>query len=162
MDALESRVCPRCFRRLELSDFGPNGKAGLRPACRECERLRKRKYPKITAKKTRPYISSPEATRARGVIRELVRQGRLKRPPCSVCGQANAEAHHEDYSRPLDVKWLCHRHHCEHHRKPVDPICEAPNLWNSDNTRTIGMENGANTSNLWRRGWESKTVRRGK
>lgn len=31
--------------------------------------------------------------------------------PCELCGEVNTEAHHEDYSRPLAVQWLCHSHH---------------------------------------------------
>ncbi len=37
--------------------------------------------------------------------------GRLSRCPCEVCGSAKAQAHHDDYRRPLDVRWLCITHH---------------------------------------------------
>lgn len=46
--------------------------------------------------------------------------GKLHRPgACSQCGKnCKPEAHHEDYSRPLDVTWLCRQCHREMHRKP--------------------------------------------
>lgn len=44
-----------------------------------------------------------------------IRDGRLKREPCEACG-ARAEAHHDDYSKPLDVRWLCPTHHAEWHK----------------------------------------------
>jgi DNA-binding CsgD family transcriptional regulator len=34
--------------------------------------------------------------------------------PCIVCGQ-KAQGYHEDYHRPLDVDWLCPRHHILRH-----------------------------------------------
>lgn len=43
--------------------------------------------------------------------------GTLVRQPCEVCGAAKVEGHHEDYSKPLQVEWLCHRHHVERHGK---------------------------------------------
>ena len=39
----------------------------------------------------------------------------LERKPCEVCGAEKVEAHHEDYYKPLDVNWLCKRHHAERH-----------------------------------------------
>lgn len=54
-----------------------------------------------------------------------IRDGRLVRQPCEVCG-SRAEAHHDDYSKPLDVRWLCKTHHTAWHRENV-PLCpEAP------------------------------------
>lgn len=37
------------------------------------------------------------------------------RKPC-FCGK-KAQAHHPDYTKPLDVIWLCSSHHAEEHRR---------------------------------------------
>lgn len=51
-----------------------------------------------------------------------IRTGRLIRKPCEVCGAAKAQAHHDDYSKPLDVRWLCTTHHAEWHKHNT-PLC---------------------------------------
>lgn len=43
-----------------------------------------------------------------------VKRGLVKKQPCWVCGE-KAVAHHPDYSRPLDVVWLCYAHHKQTH-----------------------------------------------
>jgi len=61
---------------------------------------------------------TPEQRRksnARTYIRVYVRRGKLERRPCEHCGRA-AQAHHGDYSKPLDVRWLCRAHHLALHR----------------------------------------------
>ena len=45
-----------------------------------------------------------------------LRQGILLYGPCEVCGEINAQAHHDDYSKPLEIRWLCSWHHAEHHK----------------------------------------------
>lgn len=50
---------------------------------------------------------------ARGKVADALRYGRLTRKPCEVCGAPRATAHHVDYSKPLDVRWLCRPHHDE-------------------------------------------------
>jgi hypothetical protein len=37
--------------------------------------------------------------------------GKIKRMSCEVCGNPNADAHHEDYKKVFEVKWLCKPHH---------------------------------------------------
>lgn len=60
----------------------------------------------------------PEAYKARTAVGNAIRAGRLTRDPCEVEGcTRKAHAHHEDYSRPLDVRWLCPEHHGLVHRK---------------------------------------------
>lgn len=47
-----------------------------------------------------------------GMVRSAVAQGKLIPQPCEVCKTFESlEAHHEDYNKPLDVKWLCKKHH---------------------------------------------------
>jgi hypothetical protein len=58
----------------------------------------------------------PEAARAHRILHAALHRGILKRRPCSLCGGLGTHAHHESYSRPLDVVWFCRWCHHEHHR----------------------------------------------
>ena len=60
----------------------------------------------------------PEKYKARYTLRNAVRYGKIKKAPCMMCGDKKAHGHHEDYTKPLDVIWLCRKHHMEIHRKP--------------------------------------------
>lgn len=55
----------------------------------------------------------PERVKAKNDLHNAVRSGRVV--PWPVCAMPECdqkpEAHHPDYSRPLDVVWLCHSHH---------------------------------------------------
>ena len=48
-------------------------------------------------------------------VRERVKKGRLKRGPCIYCGKPDGHAHHEDYSKPLHIVWVCQFHHSQIH-----------------------------------------------
>jgi ribosomal protein S27AE len=50
-------------------------------------------------------------------VGNAIRDGRLFRQPCERCGSPKAEAHHDDYTKPLDVRWLCRKHHAERHKE---------------------------------------------
>jgi len=51
------------------------------------------------------------------LVQYAVRKGDLLKLPCELCGKKKVEAHHDDYTKPLDVRWLCKQHHAEHHKK---------------------------------------------
>jgi hypothetical protein len=56
----------------------------------------------------------PERREAHNAVQYALRSGRIVPLPCWACG-AKAEAHHPDYSSPLDVIWLCPLHHKQLH-----------------------------------------------
>lgn len=58
----------------------------------------------------------PEKWQARNAVANAIRDGRLEKQPCEVCGSTKVEAHHMDYSLPLEVRWFCAAHHGDHHR----------------------------------------------
>lgn len=65
----------------------------------------------------------PEKARAYGAVSRAVRNGRLTRGPCEICGTTvKVEAHHTDYSKPLDVRWLCRTHHRAVEGRLVTPL----------------------------------------
>lgn len=49
----------------------------------------------------------------RSYLHVYIRRGKIAKKPCEVCGNPEAESHHQDYSKPLDVRWLCRVHHLE-------------------------------------------------
>lgn len=58
---------------------------------------------------------NPEKRKAHNAVANALRDGKIERKPCELCGDENVQAHHHDYSKPLDVVWLCHAHHVQHH-----------------------------------------------
>lgn len=65
----------------------------------------------------RQHARDPMKNRARLKTRRAILSGALVRQPCEVCGNPKVDAHHVDYSRPLDVRWLCRRHHADAHKE---------------------------------------------
>lgn len=74
---------------------------------RERARLAKRNY----------RVNHPLRAKANIALNNAIRDGRLTRDPCHCCGAAEVEGHHADYSRPLDVIWLCIEHHNQLHNE---------------------------------------------
>jgi hypothetical protein len=60
---------------------------------------------------------SPWRRQAYTIVQSALVRGALKSGPCEVCGNRRAVAHHDDYAKPLDVRWLCRSHHRKHHVK---------------------------------------------
>ena len=79
------------------------------------EDVRARQAARQRARHQRPEEQVKYA--ARYAARNAVRRGNLTRLQCESCGDARSQAHHADYSRPLNVVWLCRPCHTREHRR---------------------------------------------
>lgn len=73
---------------------------------------------KVNKLKRKWIENNPEKRRAHHIVNNAIRDGRMSKPSiCSVCGKGGRiEGHHKDYSKPLDVIWLCAACHRQLHR----------------------------------------------
>lgn len=58
---------------------------------------------------------NPEKVRCHSAVARALRKGTLEKQPCEECGKTAVHAHHDDYTKPLEVRWLCAKHHGETH-----------------------------------------------
>jgi len=133
-----TKSCFSCLRPLPLSEFyvHPDMKDGHLNKCKACVKAyasahrltrleqvsayeRKRFADPARKAKIKGYIARhralhPDRYVARNAVANAVRDGRLTKLPCAHCGDPKSQTHHHDYSKPLDVEWLCFRCHREH------------------------------------------------
>lgn len=78
----------------------------------------KAKKQQIATIKKRWIKKNPEKRRCHNAANNALRDGRLERiTSCEVCkGRRNIEMHHDDYTKPLEVTWLCRACHARVHR----------------------------------------------
>lgn len=122
------RTCATCSAEKPSAEFYPQrGGDGLMARCKDCHkaavRQRRRLNPAVReydrARGVRfkhSYIKAyreqnPEAYKAHSAVSNALRTGRLQKEPCLFCGEAKVQGHHRDYSKPLDVVWLCSKCH---------------------------------------------------
>src|ERR1700732_3034979 len=58
---------------------------------------------------------NPITSSAHKEMDAAIRSGRLKPRSCVICNDPKTEGHHHDYAKPLDVWWLCRKHHVAVH-----------------------------------------------
>ena len=69
------------------------------------------------------YRGTKANDNAQNITETAIQRGALIRKPCEVCGasgtfadgRSEVQAHHDDYNKPLEVRWLCQKHHHEWH-----------------------------------------------
>lgn len=138
-DAAEKRRIRDANRLEEIRKRSPRlgAKPGiLRPLCSWCDvvikNFKKKTFCKSCAakynrewRKDNPSFGwQKHKDNVRVKTYQAIVKGDLVRKPCEVCGELKVHAHHDDYNKPLEVRWLCEKHHKEHHtleRRNNDP-----------------------------------------
>lgn len=130
------KKCIECGEVKSLSDFYKNGRMadGHLNKCKECVKSAVTRYRNKNIDKVRAYDRArgnrqdpsyikeyraryPKKYRANMMVQNQVRRGNLVSCPCEVCGSDNTGGHHDDYDKPLNVRWLCQAHHMQWHVK---------------------------------------------
>ena len=137
------KTCFKCGAEKPLSAFYKHPKMadGRVNKCKECNKADVRanradkveyyrEYDRERGNRLPPGYQSeyrasyPAKYKAKNAVGNAVRDGKLLREPCEVCGERrNVHGHHDDYAKPLDVRWLCAAHHRQWHTENG----EAPN-----------------------------------
>lgn len=74
---------------------------------------------KAAAKRSsQAWISAnPKKKKASTAIGNAIRDGKIARKPCEICGSTTrVHGHHDDYDKIYDVRWLCPKHHRDWHK----------------------------------------------
>ncbi len=146
LDGITYWKCGTCEVYKPEPDFYIDGKtaSGVASVCKEChtaasirtrdrdsaresnaEYMRRARAKDPEKFKERERIASssrrqndPAKVAARAALNNAVKRGDLVKPKeCEQCGrETRLTGHHDDYSKPLDVRWLCYSCHGKEHR----------------------------------------------
>lgn len=110
------KTCKTCLVTKDESEFYPIAKIYLSSNCKDCSKVISKQWQRENKEKASDIMrrhrnANPDRYKARNRVFVEIRAGRLIKKPCEVCGILKVEAHHDDYSKPLDVRWLCKKHH---------------------------------------------------
>ena len=85
----------------------------IRKNDKEYQRIKRSENPGYKAKEYSEYRKKyPEKVKAQQTLNRAVKAGKIKKQPCYKCKETyRIQAHHPDYSKPLDVIWVCTLHH---------------------------------------------------
>lgn len=127
------RRCKSCYceevrrHRLEKSDHYKDydrNRAGRSDRVEARARYQKTEKGKLrSAEAKKRWIENNVVKRgAHVLVGNAIRIGILVKPEsCSRCqSSGKVSAHHDDYSKPLEVRWLCSTCHAEHHKQKAE------------------------------------------
>jgi len=131
MEVLTMKICKKCLKDKEDSDFYTSNKS----KCKECVKNASTSYRNKNIDKVRAYDRArgsrqppeylkkyrdmyPNKYKAHNMVNNAVRDKRLfPKEDCENCGSImRIEGHHDDYLKPLNVRWLCSCCHKQWHR----------------------------------------------
>lgn len=132
---MKSKICPKCNVEKSISNFFKRSdrKCGVQSRCKLCKKEERDKYKetnhgrkiinlankkyyyskkgKKRSENIRAKVAGTNQRKAASKFQRAYSIGLIKKQPCAICKNEKSEGHHEDYNHPLDVVWLCKKHH---------------------------------------------------
>jgi len=117
------KECSACKKLKSYDLFNRDSKTsdGHAEKCKDCRkpilRAWAKRYRKKHSQQTLAWDKRNKEKRlAYGKIRRALKAGIIEKPKtCKRCSETHIHAHHPDYSKPLEVLWLCPMHHKAEH-----------------------------------------------
>jgi len=148
LDRPAMKTCTKCQKEKPASEFyrKKRSKDGFHPWCKTCDSKQSAAYharnreqiierhradyannrERFAAHNRDRRISDPRREKAKNLVGTAKRNGTLVVGPCEECGTTkNVHAHHDDYDKPMDVRWLCRSHHQRFHAASTRAAAEA-------------------------------------
>jgi len=129
-----SKKCFKCGEVKPLSEFYKHRqmKDGHLNKCKSCSKCGAAKHRAENIDRIRAYDRGrgnrqdygylkewrekyPNKYKAHNLVNNHKRAGNISEQPCEYCGSLKVVAHHDDYSKPLNIRWLCQAHHKQWH-----------------------------------------------
>ena len=104
----ECKVCTRKIRKTRWYNPAKRRQIAEYERTRYQRRKRTETYRRNRIKYKKRH---PEKIKARSLVQYAIKKGELIKEPCMECNNKKVEAHHKDYNKPLEVQWLCRKHH---------------------------------------------------
>ena len=124
MKRCKNDTCPHGVEPRDYSEFyqHPRMADGHLNECKTCTKDRMKRTRVEHSDHYAQYERDRDRVKvnARRKLRNAVASGSIIKTPCVICGNEKSQGHHEDYSKPLDVIWMCNRCHAEHHSGFID------------------------------------------
>ena len=119
------KACSKCGEQRDDLDFPlVRHKSSRASVCKPCMPQYRRGIAGTPARTRirRWNIENQEKRTAHKIVERAINRGALVRQPCERCGAVRSHAHHDNYAAPLDVMWLCHKHHYRRHEEIGRPM----------------------------------------
>lgn len=134
------KLCRSCNTEKDELEFGKRtaSKDGLAHKCKQCQkeydaarlrdpkRMKARRDYQKTEKGKAAHNRAAKRWAAKNTVKRAahilvgnaIRKGDIQPLPCEVCFNTHdVHAHHDDYAKPLEVRWLCSKCHNDWHRE---------------------------------------------
>ena len=132
------KICIVCKTDKDLNEYYSDNikKDKKKNVCKECYDSQVSQYRKTEKSKkirkvmSKRYYSSDKGKlkiaeqskrynklngRCNKIIYNAIKENKILKGICMVCKEAKTDAHHENYNKPLEVLWLCRKHHKQLH-----------------------------------------------